>query len=69
MSLYYSTRFGEFHLSMPDLEKYHNKERTLTLIGTFNDNGECEVKISKRELFKYKLLAKNFLNTFVEVIK
>ncbi len=75
LNLYFDRELREFYLSIPDLEKRILQRRIITgrglliLIGIFDNKGECEVKIKKSELFKYKLLARNFLNTYVEVIK
>jgi len=70
MSFYFDKKRREFYLSLPTIcERLKISPRLLIYIGTFDDNGECDVNISRTELFRCKLLAKNPINEYVEVIK
>ena len=69
MTLYYLKDLSEFCVTVSEFTSALYYTKNTIVIATFDDKGECEVKINKIDLFKYKLLAKNFLSTFVEVIK
>ena len=70
LTLYFDPELREFYLAIPDLEQYvFFGHRVIKRISKFDYKGECEIEINKIELFEYKLLAKNSITKYVEVIK